>query len=105
MALRCLGVLISKELSAGVVRRISTTASRQMLHDSPNAHLNKQLLNRYTRLQKNIDPKLIQATYVSFKFNFEKFAANSCIRKKFKSKMTVKYVKFQLPKFFPPGLD
>lgn len=64
MALRCLGVLISKELSAGMTRRISTTATRQMLTDSPNAHLNKQLLNRYTRLQKDIDPKLVQATYV-----------------------------------------
>lgn len=64
MALRCLGVLISKELSAGMTRRISTTATRQMLKDSPNAVLNKQLLSRYTRLQKDIDPKLIQATYV-----------------------------------------
>lgn len=65
--MRCLGVLISKELSAGIARRISTTATRQMLRDSPNAHLNKQLLNRYTRLQKNIDPKYVQATYVSLK--------------------------------------
>lgn len=60
MALRCFGVLISKELSAGMMRRISTTATRQMLNDSPNAHLNKQLLNRYTRLQAKIDPKLVQ---------------------------------------------
>jgi hypothetical protein len=66
MAMRCLGVLISKELSAGITRRISTTAARQMLRDSPNAHLNKQLLNRYTRLQKDIDPKYVQATYVSW---------------------------------------
>lgn len=65
--MRCLGVLISKELSAGIARRISTTTARQMLTDSPNAHLNKQLLNRYTRLQKDIDPKLVQATYVSRK--------------------------------------
>lgn len=64
MALRCLGVLISKELSAGMMRRISTTASRHTLRDSPNAHLNKQLLDRYTRLQKDIDPKYVQATYV-----------------------------------------
>jgi len=64
MALRCLGVLISKELSAGMTRRISTTATRQMLKNSPNAHLDKMLLNRYTRLQKDIDPKLVQATYV-----------------------------------------
>ena len=35
-----------------------------MLRDSPNAHLNKQLLDRYSKLQKNIDPKYIQATYV-----------------------------------------
>ncbi|CRL01091.1 CLUMA_CG014179, isoform A [Clunio marinus] len=64
MALRCLGVLISKEISAGMTRRISTTATRKMLHDSPNAQLNKQLLNRYTRLQQQIDPKYIQATYL-----------------------------------------
>lgn len=64
MALRCLGVLISKDLSAGIARRLNTTAARQMLHDSPNAHLNKNLLNRYTRLQSKIDPRLVQATYV-----------------------------------------
>lgn len=64
MALRCLGVLISKELSVGMTRRISTSSTRQMLKHSPNAHLNKLLLNRYTRLQKDIDPKLVQATYV-----------------------------------------
>lgn len=52
MALRCLGVLISKEMSAGFARRLSTTAARSnFLRDSPNAHLNKNLLNRYTRLQ------------------------------------------------------
>jgi glutamine synthetase len=59
-----LGVLMSKELSAGLTRRLSTTASRLMLRDSPNAHLNKQLLERYSRLQKDIDPKYVQATYV-----------------------------------------
>lgn len=48
-----------------MTRRISTTATKsKMLKDSPNAILNKNLLNRYTRLQKDIDPKLIQATYV-----------------------------------------
>lgn len=65
MALRCMGVLISKNLSAGLTRRISTTSiAKKMLSESPNAHLNKQLLDRYTKLQKNIDPKLCQATYV-----------------------------------------
>lgn len=59
-----MGVLIGKEISAGLTRRISTTASRLMLKDSPNAHLNKELLNRYTKLQKHIDPKYVQATYV-----------------------------------------
>ncbi|CAG9797745.1 unnamed protein product [Chironomus riparius] len=64
MALRCLGVLINKELSGGIARRlISTTASRSnFLKESPNAFLNKNLLNRYTRLK--YDPKLVQATYV-----------------------------------------
>lgn len=47
-----------------MTRRISTSSTRQMLKNSPNAHLNKLLLNRYTRLQKDIDPKLVQATYV-----------------------------------------
>jgi hypothetical protein len=65
MALRVMGVLIGKEISAGFSRRISTTASRLMLKDSPNAHLNKELLNRYTKLQPKIDPKYVQATYVS----------------------------------------
>jgi glutamine synthetase len=64
MALRCFGVLINKELSGGIARRlISTTASRSnFLKESPNAFLNKNLLNRYTRLKYN--PKLVQATYV-----------------------------------------
>lgn len=64
MAMRCLGVLISKELSAGLTRRISTTTACQMLRDSPNAKMNKSILSRYTRLQKDIDPKYVQATYV-----------------------------------------
>jgi hypothetical protein len=52
MALRCLGVLINKELSAGFARRLSTSAARSnFLRESPNAHLNKNLLERYTRLQ------------------------------------------------------
>jgi len=56
--------LINKELSGGIARRlISTTASRSnFLKESPNAFLNKNLLNRYTRLK--YDPKLVQATYV-----------------------------------------
>ncbi|XP_070505331.1 glutamine synthetase 1, mitochondrial [Chironomus tepperi] len=64
MALRCFGVLITKELSGGIARRlISTTASRSnFLKESPNAFLNKSILNRYTRLK--YDPKMIQATYV-----------------------------------------
>ena len=59
MALRCLGVLIRKELSGEMTRRLSTTAARNnFLRESPNAHLNKLLLNRYTGLkydqQKNV---------------------------------------------------
>lgn len=73
MALRCLGVLISKELSAGFARRISTTAARKMLTDSPNAHLNKQLLNRYTRLQKEIDPKYVQGMTATSLIKFQNF--------------------------------
>lgn len=60
-----MGVLIGKEISAGITRSLSTTASRFMLKDSPNAHLSKELLNRYTKLQSQIDPKYVQATYVS----------------------------------------
>lgn len=64
MALRCFGILITKELSGGIARRlISTTASRSnFLKESPNAFLNKSILNRYTRLK--YDPSMIQATYV-----------------------------------------
>ena len=60
MALRCFVVLITKEMSGGIARRlISTTAARShFLSESPNAHLNKNLLNRYTRLK--YDPKNIQ---------------------------------------------
>jgi len=62
MALRCFGILITKELSGGIARRlISTTASRSnFLKESPNAFLNKNLLNRYTRLK--YDKSMIQVS-------------------------------------------
>lgn len=54
---------MSKEMSAGFARRLSTTAARSnFLRESPNAYLNKNILNRYTKLK--YDPKNIQATYV-----------------------------------------
>lgn len=68
MALRIFGVLIRQELSGiankSASRMLSTTsvACANILKDSPNAHLNKNLLNRYTKLK--YDPKMIQATYV-----------------------------------------
>lgn len=68
MALRVLGVLIRKELSglgnktASRMLSTSTVACGKILKDSPNAHLNKGILNRYNKLK--YDPKLIQATYV-----------------------------------------
>lgn len=59
-----MGVLISKELSAGFTRKLSTStvSCAKILKESPNAQLNKGLLDRYTKLK--YDPKLIQATYV-----------------------------------------
>jgi glutamine synthetase len=68
MALRFFGVLIRQELSGiankSASRMLSTTsvACAKILQDSPNAHLNKNLLNRYSKLK--YDNKLIQATYV-----------------------------------------
>lgn len=63
MALRLFGVLIRQEFKSAS-RMLSTTsvACANILKDSPNAHLNKNLLNRYTKLK--YDPKMIQATYV-----------------------------------------
>lgn len=68
MALRCVGILIRQELT-GLVnkshgRMFSTTdaVKSNFLKYSPNAHLNKEILNRYTRLK--YDKNLIQATYI-----------------------------------------
>lgn len=68
MALRCVGLLIRKEFSGFMARTptrmISTSyaANSKILLESPNAHLNKDVLQRYTRLK--YDPKLVQATYI-----------------------------------------
>lgn len=68
MAFKCFGVLIRQEMSgvanSAAKRMLSTTAvtCAKILKDSPNAHLNKNLLNRYTKLK--YDPKYVQATYV-----------------------------------------
>jgi glutamine synthetase len=67
MALRCIGVLIRKELSAGMARRLSTSATcSNFLRESPNAYLNKNILNRYTRL--NYDPKYVQVQSLGSQF-------------------------------------
>lgn len=71
MALRCLGVLMSKEMSAGFARRLSTTAARSnFLKESPNAYLNKQILDRYTKLK--YDPKNVQVCNTSPRKQSEK---------------------------------
>lgn len=68
MAFRVLGLLIRQELSGlggkTTTRMISTSSVRsaRILKDSPNAYLNKTLLDRYQRLK--YDPKYVQATYV-----------------------------------------
>lgn len=70
MALRSVGVLICKEVSAacsasGAPRMLSTSAralSSNVLAHSPNAKFNKQLSERYNRLK--YDQNLVQATYV-----------------------------------------
>ena len=69
MALRSVGVLICKELSAaasaGSSRMLSTSQrvlSTNVLAHSPNAKFNKQLMERYSRLKYN--PNLVTATYV-----------------------------------------
>lgn len=66
MALRCIGVLISKQLSAGLTRKLSTSsvACARILTESPNAQLNPSLLDRFTKLAKKYDPKFVQATYL-----------------------------------------
>lgn len=69
MALRVVGLMMRQELSGlagkSSVRMISTNGGprcARILEHSPNAHLNKTLLERYTRLK--YDPKYVQATYV-----------------------------------------
>lgn len=79
MALRCVGVLISKEMSSAFAASLSSSSSHggahgqrmlstsarafsNVLTSSPNADFNKQLMERYSRLK--YDPKLVQATYV-----------------------------------------
>lgn len=63
-----MGLLIRQELAnaqcKASVRMFSTSnaAFAKILKDSPNAYLNKSLLDRYTRLK--YDPKYVQATYV-----------------------------------------
>lgn len=68
MAFRVVGLLIRQELSslgsASTTRMISTSATRsaRILQESPNAYMNKTLLDRYHKLK--YDPKYVQATYV-----------------------------------------
>lgn len=68
MAFRVLGLLIRQELSGvggkASTRMISTSTVRsaRILKDSPNAYLNKSLLDRFHKLK--YDPKYVQATYV-----------------------------------------
>lgn len=68
MAFRGVGLLIRQELT-GILKKpnsrmISTTSvvKATFLKYSPNAQLNKTVLNRYTRLK--YDPKYVQATYI-----------------------------------------
>ncbi|KAG5674965.1 hypothetical protein PVAND_004909 [Polypedilum vanderplanki] len=64
MALRCLGVFIRKEMTGEITRRISTSTTRaNFLRESPNAHLNKTLLKRYTGLKYDQN-KFVQCTYL-----------------------------------------
>lgn len=69
MALRCIGLLIRQGVAPAnaqitAVRMISTTNSTRakILKDSPNAYLNKSIINRFQKLKYN--PKYVQATYV-----------------------------------------
>lgn len=68
MAFRVIGLLIRQELSSlggkSATRMISTSSNRsaRILQDSPNAYMNKTLLDRYHKLK--YDPKYVQATYV-----------------------------------------
>lgn len=66
MSLRFFGVLIrqSGAFTASPVRMLSTTNATcaKILRESPNAQLNKSLLDRYTKLK--YDNKYVQATYV-----------------------------------------
>lgn len=69
MALRSVGVLICKEISAAAsssnARMLSTSSrvlSSNVLAHSPNAKFDKQLMERYTRLK--YDTNLVTATYV-----------------------------------------
>ncbi|XP_061386967.1 glutamine synthetase 1, mitochondrial-like [Musca vetustissima] len=67
MALRCLGLLLSKELSASLrqTRALSTTSrlsSSDFLKNSPNNALDKSILSRYKFLETPSDR--LQATYL-----------------------------------------
>ncbi|XP_055387240.1 glutamine synthetase 1, mitochondrial [Condylostylus longicornis] len=70
MALRCAGLILSKEISSGIrsvknARHISSTApllNKTFLDDSPNAVLDKSILNRYKKLSTPKDK--VQATYL-----------------------------------------
>lgn len=64
MALRSAGLFIRKELTSTTSRKLSTTTplNNTFLKNSPNAYLNKQILERYKTLET---PKnRVQATYL-----------------------------------------
>lgn len=67
-AYRCVGLFVKNVIAvqgAGMssVRALSTTKMRsKFLSTSPNAHLDKSILNRYRQLK--YDPTKIQATYI-----------------------------------------
>lgn len=69
MSVRCIGILLRKQIGGfhrnaiENIRMFSTTQSRsKILGHSPNAFLDKSILNRYRQL--NYDKNKIQATYV-----------------------------------------
>uniref|UniRef100_U5EXT8 Glutamine synthetase n=1 Tax=Corethrella appendiculata TaxID=1370023 RepID=U5EXT8_9DIPT len=68
MALRVVGLLIRQEFGGfatkSSARMLSTTkvACSKILKDSPNAYLNKSIINRYNKLK--YDSRYVQATYV-----------------------------------------
>ncbi|XP_026468584.1 glutamine synthetase 2 cytoplasmic-like [Ctenocephalides felis] len=65
MAMRCVGLLVKSTMVQSGQRRLisqSAVAMNRMLQDSPNAHLDKSILQRYTRLPQ--DDRFTQVTYV-----------------------------------------